>query len=214
MSRDKPLVLVDLDQEVFNIEDVMIEIHNSFAKNPLSRYTWLKYSIDENPGMEKNDKVKIIEIIAEKRLFRTMPLIPYTKEGLNFLDSRYDVWFSTVRHLVYPQAALDTLYALDSNGFNASHTIFSEDKPSLVKKFIEKGMKPRFFIEDYLKYALPISELCPVLVFDYPYNRDYDRKNKNIIAVRGFEDYGWWHNLINVVDKLEENKNGASSGTL
>ncbi|MBU1136097.1 MAG: hypothetical protein ABIG37_03795 [Nanoarchaeota archaeon] len=190
----KPKIGIDLDQVVCDIQQQMIDIYNQlYPGENLTKKNWTTYYLRDLTSKEREDKV--LEILAEKRIYRNMEFIPHAKKSLQKLAQSFDLCFVTHREWLYEKAKQDTVYSLTKDEIPYVRIFFTEKKARVAK-----SEHLKFFIEDNLKNALEISQVCPCYLFDYPYNREEIEKN-SLLIIRGFENQDWWNLFMQILEK-------------
>ena len=108
-----------------------------------------------------------------------------------------DIFYVTARSdWLFEEPKEETIELLEENDlpFIPDNVILQRDASSKMKKcksLIAKEKGLSFFIEDNPDNALKISKYCPVLLIDYPFNRN--TKAKGIHRIGLFDDHsGTW----------------------
>lgn len=193
----KPKIGIDLDQVVFNLIGSFIEAAKFVGGNPPSLENWREYSVDNNCPRIITDSV--FKVFSGRRFFADLNLIPYSAESLKSLSKYSKLFAITARQKTkyYPPHLVvkDTQTSLENSGIYFSELIFDDDKER-----VSRVLSLDFMIEDNLENALAVSRVCPVYLFDYPYNRKgRESANGNLRVVKGFEDETWWLNFMKTI---------------
>ncbi|MFP4117312.1 MAG: hypothetical protein ACLFTR_00130 [Candidatus Woesearchaeota archaeon] len=131
-------------------------------------------------------------------------LSKFDKENLFYVTARSDWLFENPKDETYELLHSKELPVTSEN------VILQKDAQSKIKKCKsliarEKGMN--FFIEDNPDNAVKISEYCPVLLIDYPFNRNIS--SENIYRIGRFDDASgnWssdpWREALELLDSGE-----------
>ena len=187
---------VDIDNTIILEVNHHMSHINEHINPDFSFSDWVEWDMLKLFPDKKDDLIKFFKTYYSKENIHNM----HPMENSNTFLSKFDyenIYYITARSdWLFNNPKLETLELLKQKDFpiKESNLILQKDTESKLKKcksLIAKEKGILLFIEDNPDNALKISKFCPVLLIDYPFNRNLDATN--VYRIGKFnDDTGEW----------------------
>ncbi len=172
----KQTIGIDLDGCIFDFSD-------NFNKAMLKYFNIVCLSKDNH--LYRSEFMKYAEDYTEECF--NLPLYQHSIEVIHKLNENYDVKFITKRGTKHPIKIKNKIQNITNklldNHFSFHKGCFFTDD----KKTVAKEQSIVLMIEDEVENAVPVSDVCPVLLFNRPWNRN-NTLNSNIIPIDNWKE--------------------------
>lgn len=182
-------ILCDIDEVINNLVSRLIRVYNRKYEDNLTIDEMVDYDLRKFVKPECED---IFDEFCTDDLIADLEIQPKAKEVIEELSKRHNIYFLTS---TFPK----NIYIKDKwlkkmiPGYDSTHLIMCVNKfmvhgDILIDDYLENFARKRF-IGEPVKYNL---------IFDKPWNRDFEEDNKKNFRVNNWED------IYEFVKKLEE----------
>lgn len=168
------ILAIDLDEVLAEFVRAFLDFHNAKYGTKFKREDITSYNFYEIFKEGKSETMRKIYELYNTRYFKNMPLVPFSKFGINNLSKKHELFIVTSRPRMLSDKTfkwLDKHFGKKFSGVYFSGKPFSSDREK-SKAEICNQLGARVIIEDNLTYAVECAlSGLNVLLFDCPWNK-------------------------------------------
>jgi uncharacterized HAD superfamily protein len=173
---------IDIDAVLANSDPLFIRELSNIVKRPLKRRDNSSFKYEEAFGISDKEMDIFWKEFTKKKLWLKIPPLENAVETVRELNETYHIAIVSARPESVKEQTMEWL-KINRIDYDEIHFTNFGDKA----KKLEHLKKLDYFLEDNPSFVENlISRNVKIILFNYPWNRDY--KNKNIIRVNSWLD--------------------------
>ena len=203
---------IDVDNTlIFELNHFVSHVNDNIDPS-FSYADWSEWDILKVFPEDEDKLIKFMKKYYSRKNIENMHLMDFSSDFLSRFKKE-NLYYITARSFwLFKNPFEETLELLELNNLpvKKENLVLQKDsltKMSKCKSLIAKEMGINLFIEDNPENALKISEFCPVLLIDYPFNRNVNHEHIIRIGVFDDEKGDWkknpWKHALELLDSGE-----------
>ena len=212
MKFDNIVLGIDVDNTlIFELNHFISHINENIDSS-FSYSDWNDWDILKLYPKDEDKLIKFMKKYYSKKNIENMHLMDFSSSFLSKFNKK-NLYYITARSFwLFENPLEETLELLELNNLpvKKENLLLQRDPSTKItkcKSLIAKEKGINLFIEDNPENALKISKYCPVLLIDYPFNRNVN--HEHIIRIGIFDDQNgdWkknpWKHALELLDSGE-----------
>lgn len=187
------IIGIDIDNTITHTTEMIMHYAGIFGRerglNTVPNMNY--YYLEEALGWPKETADEFFDIYLE-RIYTEIRPKDQAIETIRHLKNDHEIILITSRNKQFPKVEEVTVSWLNRNQVPYDQLILNktEDMHFFSKLAVCLEQQVDFMIEDHYQLAQEISQVIPVVLFDYPYNRHV--VSDNIFRVKNWNEVKQW----------------------